>query len=135
MKMFIAPIIIIVFWAVFYVTIVKGSYRHKVTEDGTFKAWHIQLPGYGSYRECESTVKLKPWLGTKIGSISAVKENGEECPEVNAGIALITAGAYEDHTIKQNDAGEWILYKPGKVVKYFTWSAFYRIRPWRKTHN
>ena len=117
-----------------YVILINGDYRHKVTEDGTFKAWHFPFPGYSSYLEFESTVNLKKWTGTRFGSIKAEKD-GKACPEVTAGLALIAMGAYDDHIIKQNHSGDWVLYKPGKTVKYFTWSAFYRIGSWKKVND
>lgn len=129
MKLF---LIILLFFALVKITFL----RHKKNEDGTLsKAWHITLPGYGTSVECESTVNLKKWVGTKHNSITVIQdgeESPEESPEAAAGIALISLGAYDDHTLKQNDAGEWILYKPKKLVRYFTWSAYYRIGPWSK---
>ena len=120
------------FWIVYALLLFRTNYKHKKNEDGTrSKARHIILPGYETSVECESTLDLKKYVGTKVGSISAVTEDGE-CPEVTAGLALLKLGAYDDHTLKQNDSGEWILHKPDKRIKYFTWSAHYRIGPWKK---
>jgi len=117
------------------VKVISGNYRHKRAEDGTLvRAWSITLPGYVTHIECENTVTLKNWVGTKSNSIT-ITHDGQESPEANAGIALLLLGMYEDHTLKQNDAGEWILYKPEKRTRYFTWSAYYRIGPWEKVEE
>ena len=129
-------VFVIVFWTSYFLFMFKSNYKRRKNEDGTHsKARHITLPGYVTSIECESTLDLKRYAGTKVGLISAVTEDGKECPEVTAGIALKTLGAYDDHTLKQNDAGEWILYKPEKRVKHFTWSAHYRIGPWKKDYG
>jgi len=112
--------------------IATGYERHDRIGGKLVKAWHISLPGYEEMYYPEQTINLKDWVGTKWGSLEAVdKDTGQKSAEATAGIALKTTGIYSDYELKQGEGGHWILWRPASSKKYFTWTTYYRIAPWR----
>ena len=112
--------------------IATGYERHGYVGDKLMKAWHITLPGYAEVYYPEHTINLKDWAGTRYRSLEAIdKDTGQKSAEATAGIALKTTGIYLDYKLKQGKDGHWILWRPASSKKYFTWTAYYRIAPWR----
>lgn len=110
-----------------------GHSRHNTIDGQRVRAWHIELPGHTSTSYPEHTVDLEPFAGSHYGTLRAVyTESGEEHPEVTAGLALLAIGAYSsEHVITPGEDGHFVLHSPARTETHFTWSAYWRVSPWR----
>ncbi len=97
----------------------------------TVKAWYLTLPGYNTIYYAECSVELKDWVGTQYGSLRGVNEDGSHNPEVTAGLALKMLGLYAGYELRQKEDGHWILYRPARQERYFSWNSRYRITPFK----
>jgi hypothetical protein len=109
--------------------------RHDYVGEGSnkqlCKAWHIALPGYTTIYYPEQKEDLRKWVGTKYdGLIANNKADSSINQEATAGLALKAIGVFPDYELKE-EGGHYILHRPEKTEKVFTWEAFYRIGPWK----
>lgn len=93
------------------------------------QAIFIELPGWETAYCPEQIVKPDNWMGSKIEGVE-VNINGKRNLEVEALTTLQASGLFADCKLKQQ-GDHWILYKPAKERKFFTFEAFYRISCWK----
>lgn len=92
-----------------------------------FTAKHIFLPGYITVYYPEQEVDLRGWVGTRYEDGKNEKEN----PQIMAGKTLRLLGVFADYELKEKD-GHYILYRPEKTEKVFSWKTPYQIWPGKK---
>jgi len=112
-------------------TMFNSYHRHYYAGDNQlYRALHIALPGYETSYYPEQTVDLSKWVGTKYAGLIAVNTSDNiENSEVTAGLALKSMGLYTDYEFKQRPDKHYVLHRPAKKVRYFTWSVWYKIGP------
>lgn len=102
-------------------------------ENENLRAWHVFLPGYASVYSPEHRIDLKQWAGSKSGSIHVKNVNGTPNPEVEASIVLRQSGvATPEYLFELEADGHYVLRRPQKKSKIFTWNVPYRISPWTR---
>ncbi|HAU07556.1 MAG: hypothetical protein UW46_C0007G0020 [Candidatus Yanofskybacteria bacterium GW2011_GWF1_44_227] len=116
--------------------IATGYERHDYVDGKLMKAWHVSLPGYAGVYYPEQIIELQNWTDTHWDSLRVVdKGTGKDNPEATAGLALKAVGIYLDYELKQKEDGHWILFRPSKSERYFTWAAYYRVGSWRNAER
>ncbi len=130
--------VVVLLLVTFYV--VANIYeRHYYVGEGDskqlYKALHIALPGYTTIYYPEQEVDLQKWAGSKYDGLVAVnKKDGTKNPEVMASFALKAMGLYTDYELKEKN-GYYILYRPERTERIFTWKAYYRIWEGKKAKS
>ncbi len=117
---------------VFYVA-VNSHFRHYRGSDGQlYRALHIVLPGYGTIYYPEQEVDLSEWVGTEIkGLVATNTSDGTKNPEATAGLALKAIGLCSGCELEQRPDGHFVLHRPAREKRYFSWEAYYQIWPGR----
>lgn len=129
---------IVTIFLVYVYSLLNVYERHRIDAsngDQLQKAWHIGLPGYREIYHLEDTVDLREWVGTKyVGLEARDTKPGHVNPEATAGLALKTQLLFKEYELQERD-GHYVLYRPRKVERHFTWRAWYQLTPWRPASN
>jgi hypothetical protein len=128
--------VLLAFGIFYYLAIFRGVYKRLGIENGEIIwAWHIALPGYTEVVTPGSTIELERFSGTRIDGITVINSTtGKEEPEATAGAAFILSNAYSDYKMEQRGK-HFVLYRPEKRKKVFSWHHWYRIGPWSKKYQ
>jgi hypothetical protein len=113
--------------------VVDMAYRHEVINGRSYVARHIYLPGMSRAYELEQHISMKEWVGTIHSAVDLKAfdvDTDKLQPEASAGLALLSSGAFPGYSLKKQTDGHWELYKPGREIKYFSWSTPYRVSRW-----
>lgn len=104
--------------------------RYEEVGGQTRKAWHILLPGYEDLVQLEHVFELRKWAGSSYDGLT-VQLDGERNPQLEAEPALRGLGIVtEEYVREQLPNGDWVLRRPEKHTRVFSWRTYRRISPW-----
>lgn len=108
--------------------------RHKMIDGKLHKAWHIQLPGYVETYYPEHIIHLKDWAGSSYSGIT-VTVDGLRNAEIEAEPVVRLIGLATEEYVREEVDGHWVLRRPEKITKQFSYTAYYRVSKYTPDNN